>query len=83
MDPLLEIHCLHLMNSNRSGGIITQIMTEAERRGVGRVSTIVRHCRVFQKRARDQGVALDVICPGFQARRSAGINHATEKLAGS
>ena len=34
MDPLLEIHCLHLANSNQSGGIITQIMTEAERRGV-------------------------------------------------
>ena len=34
MDPLLEIHCLHLANSNRSGGIITQIMTEAERRGL-------------------------------------------------
>ena len=34
MDPLLQIHCLHLANSNRSDGIITQITTEAERRGI-------------------------------------------------
>lgn len=68
MDPLLEIHCLHLANSNRSGGIITQIMTEAERRGVEtRFHDRQALSRISKNGRQDQGVALDVICPGFQA----------------
>ena len=51
MDPLLEIHCLHLANSNRSGGIITQILTEAERRGRDAFPRSSGTLAYFQKRA--------------------------------
>ncbi len=68
MDPSLEIHCLHLANSNRSGGIITQIVTEAERRGVEiRLHNRQALSRISKNGRQDQGVALDVICPSFLA----------------
>ena len=65
-DTSLAIHCLHLADSNRSGGIIAQIISEAQRRGI----TIRYHdrqalSRISKNGRQDQGVALDVVCPNF------------------
>ena len=67
-DPSLAIHCLHLAISNRPSGIIAQIISEAERRGI----TIRYHdrqalSRISKNGRQDQGVALDVVCPNFMS----------------
>jgi 23S rRNA (guanosine2251-2'-O)-methyltransferase len=67
-DISLTIHCLHLADSNRSGGIIAQIIKEAERQGI----TIRYHdrqalSRISKNGKQDQGVALDVVCPNFMS----------------
>lgn len=67
-DTSLTIHCLHLADSNRPNGIIAQIISEAERRGI----TIRYHdrqalSRVSKNGRQDQGVALDVVCPNFMS----------------
>lgn len=67
-DPTLECHALHLADSNRSGGIIAELTRAADERGV----PVRRHSRLALSRIskngkQDQGVALDVICPGFRS----------------
>ena len=67
-DTSLTIHCLHLADSNRPNGIIAQIISEAERRGI----TIRYHdrqalSRVSKNGRQDQGVAVDVVCPNFMS----------------
>ena len=68
LDASLKIHCLHLADSNKPSGIITQIISEAERRGAE-----IRHhdrlalSRISKNGRQDQGVALDVVCPGFMS----------------
>lgn len=66
-DPALEIAALHLADSNRSGGIIDQIIALANRRGV----TIRQHSkqalsRISRNSREDQGVAADLALPVYQ-----------------
>ena len=66
MDPSLAIHCLHLADSNRPTGIIAQIIAAAEKRAVAvRYHDRQALSRISKNGRQDQGVALDVICPGF------------------
>ncbi len=64
----LECHALHLAHSNREGGIVAELVAEAAARGV----PIERHSReqlsrISRNGRQDQGVALDVLCPGFRS----------------
>ena len=65
-DPDLSCHALHLADSNRSGGIVSQIEALAGQRQVA----VLHHSRAALSRIsrngrQDQGVALDVVCPAF------------------
>ena len=67
-DPSLECHALHLARSNREGGIVGELLAEADRRGV----PVVRHTReelsrISKNGRQDQGVALDIVCSAFQS----------------
>ncbi len=66
--PEVEIHKLHLATSNKSGGIVDQITGLAKSRNI----EIQHHARQalsrISKNARqDQGVAIDLIAPGYQS----------------
>ena len=66
LDPSLTFHCLHLADSNRPAGIISQIISEAERRGAEiRYHDRLALSRISKNGRQDQGVALDVVCPQF------------------
>jgi 23S rRNA (guanosine2251-2'-O)-methyltransferase len=63
----LNCHTLHLAQSNRDGGIVAELLAAADARGV----PVKRHtrealARISRNGRQDQGVALDVLCPGFQ-----------------
>lgn len=65
-NPALEIAQLHLADSNRPGGIIAQIIAQAESRNI----PIQYHekqalSRISKNGRQDQGVALDINCPHF------------------
>jgi 23S rRNA (guanosine2251-2'-O)-methyltransferase len=62
----LEVAQLHLADSNRPGGIIAQIIAQAESRNI----PIQYHekqalSRISKNGRQDQGVALDINCPRF------------------
>jgi 23S rRNA (guanosine2251-2'-O)-methyltransferase len=66
-DPSLPIHCLHVADSNKPGGILRDIEELAARRNV----TIKHHSKVelsrISKNSReDQGVAIDLQLPRYQ-----------------
>jgi len=67
-DEQLDCHTLHLADSNRPGGIITEITHLAEARGVP-VQQHARNAlsRISKNGKQDQGVALDVLCPRFRS----------------
>ena len=70
-DPSLQCHALHLANSNRGGGIIKELQAAAEQRGI----PIYEHnrealSRISKNGKQDQGVALDILCPGFRSLQS-------------
>ena len=66
-DHSLDCHALHLSNSNRAGGIITEIQQKAEQRDIAiRVHARAELARISRNGKQDQGVAIDVLCPGFQ-----------------
>ena len=65
-DSSLTCYRLHLAESNRPAKILDELCALAERRGVD----IARHSklelsRISRKGSQDQGVAVDVLCPGF------------------
>ena len=65
-DDSVRCHALHLADNNREGGIIAQLIAQAELRGV----TVKHHsraelARISKNGKQDQGVALDVHCPAF------------------
>ncbi|TGD73577.1 RNA methyltransferase [Mangrovimicrobium sediminis] len=66
-DDSLDCHRLHLAQSNRSGGIIEQLLSTAQARGVP-VSYHAREAlaRISKNGKQDQGVALDILCPAFR-----------------
>lgn len=66
-DEQLQIHRLHLADSNKPGGIIGDIVARAETRGV----EILYHdrlalSRISRNAKQDQGVAMDILCPQMQ-----------------
>ncbi|PCJ92996.1 MAG: 23S rRNA (guanosine(2251)-2'-O)-methyltransferase RlmB [Porticoccaceae bacterium] len=67
LNPEIPCYRLHLADSNKPGGIIKQIITLAEQRGV----EIVHHSRqalsrISRNSKQDQGVAADLECPNHQ-----------------
>lgn len=65
-DPSLEPQRLHLADSNKPGGIVSQIETVAKKRDI----SIAYHDRLALSRIskngkQDQGVALDLLCPNY------------------
>ncbi len=65
-DESLECHCAHLATSNRDTGSAAKILQLADKRNI----PIKHHnraelARISKNGKQDQGVALDIICPGF------------------
>lgn len=66
-EPSTQVHRLHLAESNRSGGIVTEIMTLAKKKG----AEVIYHdrqslSRISRNSKQDQGVAVDLVCSGYQ-----------------
>ena len=65
-DPRLQCHALHLARSNREPGIIAQIRQQASARSVPvKLHNRDELARISKNGKQDQGVAVDIICPGF------------------
>lgn len=67
LDEGLQVHALHLAQSNKPARILTDILEKAQSRDVA-VSYHDRAAlaRISKNGKQDQGVALDIVCPGFQ-----------------
>jgi len=69
-DSDIPVFRLHLADSNHSGGTLKEIEKLAAKRGID-----VRHhsrdalSRISKNRSQDQGVAIDLQCPGYQHYR--------------
>ncbi len=68
LDSQLQCHALHLSSSNRGGGIITELTDIATARNI----PVHEHsrealARISKNGKQDQGVALDILCPGFRS----------------
>jgi len=62
----LVCHALHLSESNRDAGIVTEIRQQAERLGVPvKFHSREALARISRNGKQDQGVAVDVVCPSF------------------
>lgn len=79
-DPGLHCQSLHLATSNREDGLVRELRQLAASRGID----VQEHSRAALSRIsrngrQDQGVALDVLCPGFQSLETylAGLRDAT------
>lgn len=65
-DTTLEIHALHLAESNKKEGVITRIISKAHARGVDvRYHTKAALSRISKNAKQDQGVAIDVIASEY------------------
>lgn len=66
-DPTLQCHALHLADSNRGGGIIAELRSLAGSRHIPvHVHSREQLSRISRNRRQDQGVAVDIVCPGFR-----------------
>ncbi len=66
--PHVEVHRLHLATSNKAGGTVGRIIELAESRNIEIQSHARRVLSRISKNARqDQGVAIDLIAPGYQS----------------
>ena len=73
-DPQIQSRRLHLADSNKSAGIITEIIQSAEGRDIDiRYHDKRTLSRISKNGKQDQGVALDIDCPNFK-----GIDELTE-----
>jgi 23S rRNA (guanosine2251-2'-O)-methyltransferase len=64
----LTCHALHLAESNRQDGIISEITKCAQRLGVPiKMHTREALARISKNGKQDQGVAVDVLCPAFRS----------------
>lgn len=67
-DNSLECYCVHLASSNREAGSVAKITALADKRGLQiKHHTRAELARISKSGKQDQGVALDIICPGFRA----------------
>ena len=65
-DSTLRCYCIHLADSNREAGAISEIKTLAEKRAIPLKShTRAALARISKNGKQDQGVAADIICPAF------------------
>lgn len=63
----LDCHALHLARSNRQDGIVREIRSTAQARGLEvREHSRDELARISKNGKQDQGVALDVRCPSFR-----------------
>ena len=70
-DEGLQCHALHLAQSNREAGIIGQIKQQAQSRAVPiKIHSREELARISKNGKQDQGVAVDIICPGFRTLES-------------
>lgn len=85
MDASLDCRTLHLASSNRSAGILKEIVDYAKSRDILiREHTREALGRLSKNKKQDQGVALDIRCPSFMSIEqflSAPIDSATRVLA--
>jgi len=66
--PDLDCRTLHLASSNREDGLVRELRTLAAQRGMEvREHNRAELSRISRNGKQDQGVALDVQCPGFQS----------------
>lgn len=67
-DPALDCRTLHLASSNREDGLVKELRQLAARRNIGiRAHSRAELSRISRNGKQDQGVALDVLCPGFRS----------------
>jgi len=65
-DPQLDCRTLHLAKSNRREGIVSELLRQAEQRGISiREHSRAELARISRNGRQDQGVAMDVLCPQF------------------
>lgn len=62
-----QVHRLHLADSNRPGGIVSEIIALAEKKN----AEVIYHdrqslSRISRNSKQDQGVAVDLLCSGYQ-----------------
>jgi 23S rRNA (guanosine2251-2'-O)-methyltransferase len=66
-DTTIPVHCLHLAESNKAGGIIRELEALAEQRNVPiKHHTKLELSRISKNSREDQGVAADLRLPGYQ-----------------
>lgn len=66
-DDSIPVHCLHLADSNKSGGIISELEQLAKRRGVAiKHHSKLELSRISKNSREDQGVAADLRLPHYQ-----------------
>ena len=70
-DMSVEVHTLHLAESNKTEGVIERILAKAEARGI----TVKYHpkaalSRISKNAKQDQGVAIDIIAPTYRSAAS-------------
>jgi 23S rRNA (guanosine2251-2'-O)-methyltransferase len=67
-DPQLQCHALHLAENNRQSGIVADIEASASARGIPvKYHSRAELARLSKNGKQDQGVALDILCPGFSS----------------
>ena len=66
-DETVEVHKLHLSQSNRDEGVIREIRALADKRGVEiKTHTKEQLSRISKNAKQDQGVAIDIIAPNYR-----------------
>ena len=66
-DNSVEVHKLHLANSNREEGVIVEIKEMALQRGIEvKIHTKEQLSRISKNAKQDQGVAIDIVAPNYQ-----------------
>ncbi len=67
-DESIGIHALHLAESNKKEGIVAQIETKAQARGIPvRIHSKAALSRISKNAKQDQGVAVDIVTPTYQS----------------
>lgn len=67
-DDAVEVHTLHLAESNREEGAISRILAKAEARGVSvRYHSKQALSRISKNAKQDQGVAIDIAAPTYRS----------------
>lgn len=67
-DKRIDIHALHLAESNKKEGIVKQIEAKAKARGIPvKIHSKAALSRISKNAKQDQGVAIDIIAPTYQS----------------